>query len=104
MTSKEYIEEHLNQLKKDFDIAIKENLKDYANKLVEDINKSEAIKKELEKLELLQDFINNFLDFKLVYDDVDWYEIIPLPQYLSTCGCRILTEEKYKKIKEALEK
>lgn len=59
---------------------------------------------DLEKLEILQDFINNFLDFRLVYDDIDWYEIIPKEQYLSNCGCRILTEEKYKKIKEAVEK
>lgn len=51
MTSKEYIEEHISQLTKDFDIAIKNNLRDYANKLVEDIKQSEAIKKDIEKLE-----------------------------------------------------
>ena len=62
MTSKEYIEEHLNQLKKDFDIAIKENLKEYANKLVEDIKQSESIKKDLEVLEILKKYNSLSLD------------------------------------------
>ena len=54
MTSKEYIKEHLKSLRKDFDIAIKNNLKDYANKLVEEIKCSENILKDLEILEILK--------------------------------------------------
>lgn len=54
MTNKEYIKEHLKSLRKDFDIAIKNNLKDYANKLVEEIKCSENILKDLEILEILK--------------------------------------------------
>ena len=54
MTNKEYIKEHLKSLRKDFDVAIKNNLKDYANKLVEEIKCSENILKDLEVLEILK--------------------------------------------------
>lgn len=54
MTNKEYIKEHLKSLRKDFDIAIKNNLEDYANKLVEEIKCSEKVLKDLEALEILK--------------------------------------------------
>lgn len=58
----------------------------------------EPIEKGLEDLQTLKSFINNYLQFMLVYDDIDHYEIIPVQQYIGNSGCLLLTEEKMKKI------
>lgn len=56
------------------------------------------IKKDLEDLQTLKTFINIYLQFQLVYDDIDHYEIIPVKQYIGNSGCLLLTEDKMKKI------
>lgn len=56
------------------------------------------ILKDLEDLQTLKSFINNYLQFQLVYDDIDHYEIIPVKQYIGNSGCLLLTEDKMKKI------
>ena len=54
--------------------------------------------KDLEDLQTLKSFINIYLQFQLVYDDIDHYEIIPVKQYIGNSGCLLLTEDKMKKI------
>ena len=56
------------------------------------------LEKDLEDLQTLKSFINNYLQFQLVPDDIDHYEIIPVKQYIGNSGCLLLTVDKLQKI------
>ena len=62
-----------------------------------------AVENDLNKYEVLKDFVKRFIQFTPVYDDIDHYEVIPVQQYIGNSGCLLLTEEKMQKILEAIE-
>lgn len=56
--------------------------------------------KKLELLDILKDFINEFIEF--IEDDF-CVVVKTKEQYISNKSCRILTHDKYKQIKEVLQ-